>query len=43
MHSIKSISERNKIDIQSIADTYIRRKRLISKIDYKSGCTQKYS
>ena len=37
MHSIKNISERNKID-------NIRRKRLISKSDYnlKSGCTQKY-
>jgi hypothetical protein len=44
MHSIKNISERNKIDTQSRADTYIRRKRLISKSDYnrKSGCTQKY-
>ncbi len=31
MHSIKNISERNKIDTQSRADTYIRRKRLISK------------
>ena len=43
MHSIKNISERNKIDIQSRADTYIRRKRLISKSDYnlKSGFTQK--
>jgi hypothetical protein len=30
MHSIKNISERNKIDSQSRADTYIRRKRLIS-------------
>ncbi len=39
MHSIKNISERNKIDTQSRADTYIRRKRLISKSDYnlKSG------
>ncbi len=27
MHSIKNISERNKIDTQSRADTYIRRKR----------------
>ncbi len=44
MHSIKNISERNKINTQSRADTYIRRKRLISKSDYnlKSGCTQKY-
>jgi hypothetical protein len=35
------ISERNKIDTQSRADTYIRRKRLISKSDYnlKSRCT----
>jgi hypothetical protein len=32
MHSIKNISERNKIDTQSRAD--IRRKRLISKSDY---------
>jgi hypothetical protein len=31
MHSIKNISERNKIDTQSRADTYIRRKRLIRK------------
>ena len=40
MHSIKNISERNKINIQSRADAYIRRKRLISKNDYnfKSGC-----
>ncbi len=30
MHSIKNSSERNKIDTQSRADTYIRRKRLIS-------------
>jgi hypothetical protein len=39
MHSIKNISERNKIDTQSRADAYIRRKRLISKSDYnlKSG------
>ncbi len=45
MHSIKNIKERNKIDTQSRADTYIRRKRLNSKSDYnlKSGCTQKYS
>jgi hypothetical protein len=34
MHSIKNISERNKIDTQSRADAYIRRKRLISKSDY---------
>jgi hypothetical protein len=42
MHSIKNISERNKIDTQSRADTYIRRKRLISKSDcnLKSGCTK---
>ncbi len=41
MHSIKNVSERNKIDTQSRTDTYIRRKRLISKCDYnlKSGCT----
>ena len=41
MHSIKNVSERNKIDPQSRADTYIGRKRLISKSDYnlKSGCT----
>ena len=39
MQSIKNISERNKIDTQSRADAYIRRKRLISKSDYnlKSG------
>jgi hypothetical protein len=39
MHSIKNISERNKIDTQSRADTYNRRKRLISESDYnlKSG------
>jgi hypothetical protein len=46
MHSIKNISERNKIDIQSRADAYIRKKkRLISMSDYnlKSGCTEKYS
>ena len=45
MHSIKNILERNKIDTQTRADTYIRRTRLISKSDYnlKSGCTQKYS
>ncbi len=34
MHSIKNISERNKIDTQSRADAYIRRKRLICKSDY---------
>jgi hypothetical protein len=41
MHSIKNISEKNKIDTQSRADAYIRRKRLISKSNYnlKSGCT----
>ncbi len=41
MHSIKNISERNKIDTQSRADSYNRRKRLISQSDYnlKSGCT----
>ncbi len=33
MHSIKNISERNKIVTQSRADAYIRRKRLISKSD----------
>ncbi len=45
MHSIKNISERNKIDTQSRADAYITRKRFISASDYnlKSGCTQKYS
>ncbi len=41
MHSIKNISDRNKIDTQSRTDAYISRKRLISKSDYnlKSGCT----
>ncbi len=41
MHSIKNISERNIIDIQSRADAYIQRKRLISMSDYnlKSGYT----
>ncbi len=42
MHSrIKNISEINKIDTQSRADAYMRRKRLISKSDYNltSGCT----
>jgi hypothetical protein len=34
MHSIKNISERNKIDTQSRADAYIRRVRLIRKSDY---------
>jgi hypothetical protein len=35
MHSIQNISERNKIDTQSRADAYIRRKRLIRrKSDY---------
>ncbi len=34
MHSIKNISERNKINNQSRADTYIRSKRFISKSDY---------
>jgi hypothetical protein len=48
MHSIKNISERKKIDTQSRADAYIRRKRLISKRviiinNLKSGCTLKYS
>ncbi len=45
MHSIKKISEKNKIDTQSRANAYIMRKRLISKSDYnlKSGCTYKYS
>jgi hypothetical protein len=34
MHLIKNILERNKIDTQSRADTYIRRTRLISESDY---------
>jgi hypothetical protein len=34
MHAIKNISERNKIDTQSRANSYIRRKRLIIIIDY---------
>jgi hypothetical protein len=34
MYSIENISERNKIDTQSRADSYIRRKRLIIIIDY---------
>ncbi len=38
MYSIKNISERNKIDTQSRADTYIRRKRLISLDTTKSIC-----
>jgi hypothetical protein len=38
MHSIKNILERNKIDTQSRADTYISRKRLISKSDYNLKC-----
>jgi hypothetical protein len=39
MHSIQNISEINKIDTQSRADAYIKRKRLISMSDYnlKSG------
>ncbi len=38
-------TERNKINTQSRADAYIRRKRLICKSDYnlKPGCTKKYS
>ncbi len=45
MHSMKNISERNKIDTQSRADAYIRRKRFNSKSDYnlQSGCTKKFS
>ncbi len=45
MHAIKKISERYKIDTQSRAVAYIKRKRLISMSDYnlKSGCTLKYS
>ncbi len=41
MHSIKNISERNKINTQSRADAYSMKKRLISKSDYnlKSRCT----
>ncbi len=40
MHSIKNISERDKIGTQSRADTFIKRKRLISMSDYnlKSEC-----
>jgi hypothetical protein len=34
MHAIKNISEKNKIDTQSRADAYIKRKRLISESDY---------
>jgi hypothetical protein len=35
------LRKRNKIGTQSRTDAYMRRKRLISKIDYnlKSGCT----
>ncbi len=45
MHSIKNISERNKINTQSRADAYNMKKRLISKSVYnlKPGCTLKYS
>jgi hypothetical protein len=32
MHSIKNISEKNKIDTQSRADAYNRRKRLIVRV-----------
>ncbi len=32
MHSIKNISERNKIDTQSRADAYNRRKILIRRV-----------
>ncbi len=41
MHSKKNNSERNKIDTQSRADAYNRRKWLISESEYnlKSGCT----
>ncbi len=41
MQSIKNISVRNKIETQSTANAYIRRKRLICMSDYnlKSGCT----
>ncbi len=38
MHSIKRISERNKIDIQSRADAYIKRNSM-SDYNLKSGCT----
>jgi hypothetical protein len=34
MHSVKNISERNKINTLSRADAYNRRKRLIGKSDY---------
>ncbi len=34
MHSIKNIWERNKIDTQSRAEAYIKRKRLISMSDF---------
>jgi hypothetical protein len=37
VHSIKNILERNKIDTQSRADTYIRRTRLISKSVYNKS------
>ncbi len=41
MHLIKNILERNKIDTQPRADTYIRKTRLISTSDYnlRSGYT----
>ncbi len=41
MHSIKIISEIYKIDTQTRADAYIKRKTFISTSDYnlKSGCT----
>ncbi len=34
MHSMKNISESNKIDTQSRSDAYNRRKKLINKSDY---------
>jgi hypothetical protein len=37
MHSIKNILERNKIDTQSRADTYIRRTRVIRKSENPLG------
>ncbi len=39
---LRIFQKEKKIDTQSRADTYIRRKRLISKSDYnlKSGCTR---
>jgi hypothetical protein len=43
MHSIKNISERNKIDTQSRADAYIVRRKGKSDYNLKSGCTLKYS